>query len=173
MLTTFRAKGLLPDTHPLGAGVLGRSGTPVASWLMNTCDLLVVVGASFSNHTGIAPYKPVVQIDDDHARIGRFQKVDVGLLGDAALTLDALVAALGDAATAAVDQRGDVVARWALWRAEKARRAGDDRGDTASTRRRSSPRCRATPPRTPLSPSTWATTRTRSGAISNRRVSRC
>ena len=28
VLTTFRAKGLLPDDHPLAAGVLGRSGTP-------------------------------------------------------------------------------------------------------------------------------------------------
>src|SRR5215472_4635821 len=27
VLTTFKAKGLIPDTHPLGAGVLGRSGT--------------------------------------------------------------------------------------------------------------------------------------------------
>ena len=72
VLTTFRAKGLVPDTHPLGAGVLGRSGTPVASWLMNESDLLIVVGASFSNHTGIAAYKPIVQIDDDHAAIGRF-----------------------------------------------------------------------------------------------------
>ena len=55
VLTTFKAKGLIPDTHPLGAGVLGRSGTPVASWLMNEADLLIVVGASFANHTGIAP----------------------------------------------------------------------------------------------------------------------
>jgi len=131
VLTTFRAKGLVPDTHPLGAGVLGRSGTPVASWLMNTCDLLVVVGASFSNHTGIAPYKPVIQIDDDHAAIGRFQKVDVGLLGDASLALDVLADALGPAA--AVDQRGDVAERWRLWRAEKARRAGDDRGRGVSS----------------------------------------
>ena len=28
VLTTFKAKGLVPDSHPLGAGVLGRSGTP-------------------------------------------------------------------------------------------------------------------------------------------------
>jgi hypothetical protein len=39
VLTTFKAKGLVLDTHPLGAGVLGRSGTPVASWLMNESDL--------------------------------------------------------------------------------------------------------------------------------------
>ena len=79
VLTTFRAKGLVPDTHPLGAGVLGRSGTPVASLLMNEADLLVVVGASFANHTGIAPYKPIVQIDDTASAIGRFNKVDVGV----------------------------------------------------------------------------------------------
>jgi thiamine pyrophosphate-dependent acetolactate synthase large subunit-like protein len=47
VLTTFKAKGLFPDTYPLGAGVLGRSGTPVASWLMNEADLLIAVGTSF------------------------------------------------------------------------------------------------------------------------------
>ena len=54
---------------------------------MNESDLLLVVGASFSNHTGIAPYKPIVQIDDDPAAIGRFHPVTVGLLGDAAVTV--------------------------------------------------------------------------------------
>jgi pyruvate oxidase len=126
VLTTFRAKGLLPDTHPLGAGVLGRSGTPVASWLMNEADLLLVAGASFANHTGIAPYKPIVQIDDAPSAIGRFHPVDVGLLGDAAVTLRTIIESLGDGN--AMDQRADVAARWAIWRAEKARRAADDRG---------------------------------------------
>ncbi|MCE0767516.1 thiamine pyrophosphate-dependent enzyme [Pseudonocardia kujensis] len=126
VLTTFRAKGLVPDTHPLGAGVLGRSGTPVASWLMNEADLLLVVGASFANHTGIAPYKPIVQVDDTPSAVGRFHGVEVGLLGDAAVTVRALAARLRE--PAAVDQRPDVAARWGIWRAEKARRAADDRG---------------------------------------------
>lgn len=130
VLTTFKAKGLIPDTHPLGAGVLGRSGTPVASWLMNESDLLVVVGASFSHHTGIAEYKPIVQIDDAHAAIGRFAAVTEDLLGDAALTVAALDARVG--AAAAEDQRGDVAERWAIWRAEKARRVADDRGNGVS-----------------------------------------
>ena len=128
VLTTFRAKGLLPDTHPLGAGVLGRSGTPVASWLMNEADLLLVVGASFANHTGIAPYKPIVQVDDTPSAIGRFQPVEVGVLGDAAVTLAALAGRLAIGETKATDQRPDVAARWAIWRAEKARRAVDDQG---------------------------------------------
>jgi thiamine pyrophosphate-dependent acetolactate synthase large subunit-like protein len=74
VLTTFRAKGLIPDSHPLGAGVLGRSGTPVASWLMNESDLLVVVGASFSNHTGVATYKPIA----DRRQTGRDRPVQRG-----------------------------------------------------------------------------------------------
>jgi pyruvate oxidase len=126
VLTTFKAKGLVPDTHPLGAGVLGRSGTPVASWLMNESNLLIVVGASFSNHTGIASYKPIVQIDDEPSAIGRFHAVTVPILADAALALAALDAATPD--VAAVDQRPDVAARWSLWRAEKRRRVEDDRG---------------------------------------------
>jgi thiamine pyrophosphate-dependent acetolactate synthase large subunit-like protein len=126
VLTTFKAKGLVPDTHPLGAGVLGRSGTPVASWLMNESDLLLVVGASFSNHTGIASYKPIIQVDDRPDAIGRFHPVTVPILADAALALSALDAAV--AAPAATDQRADVAARWELWRAEKKRRAEDDRG---------------------------------------------
>lgn len=126
VLTTFKAKGLIPDTHPLGAGVLGRSGTPVASWLMNESDLLVVVGASFSNHTGIAPYKPIVQIDDTPTSIGRFDAVKASVLGDAAITVAALTSAVADADPD--DQRPDVAERWTIWRAEKSRRAADDRG---------------------------------------------
>jgi thiamine pyrophosphate-dependent acetolactate synthase large subunit-like protein len=56
--TTFKAKGLIPDHHPLGCGVLGRSGTPIASWFMNESDLLIVFGASFSNHTVSPPISP-------------------------------------------------------------------------------------------------------------------
>ena len=130
VLTTFKAKGLLPDDHPLAGGVLGRSGTPVASWLMNEADLLIVVGASFANHTGIAPWKPIVQLDDSPSAIGRFDAVGTYVLGDAALTLTSLRNSLGDVQS--VDQRPDVAARWALWRAEKARRAVDDRGHGVS-----------------------------------------
>ncbi len=130
VLTTFKAKGLVPDSHPLGAGVLGRSGTPVASWLMNESDLLLVVGASFSNHTGIAAYKAIVQIDDDPAAMGRFDPVTVDVLAGAQLALTELTDLLTD--VAADDQRPDIAERWAIWRAEKARRVADDRGKGVS-----------------------------------------
>jgi pyruvate oxidase len=124
IVSTFKAKGLVSDHHPLGCGVLGRSGTPVASWFMNESDLLVVFGASFSNHTGIASYKPTIQIDDDPASLGRFHGVEVALLGNADVTAQAMIAALAD--TPAIDPRAEVAQRWAIWRAEKAKRAADD-----------------------------------------------
>ena len=86
VLTTFKAKGQISDHHPLGCGVLGRSGTPVASWMMNESDLLVVFGASFSNHTGIADYKPTIQVDADPMALGRFHPITVGLQGDVGVT---------------------------------------------------------------------------------------
>jgi thiamine pyrophosphate-dependent acetolactate synthase large subunit-like protein/nitrite reductase/ring-hydroxylating ferredoxin subunit len=132
VVTTFKAKGLVGDAHPLGAGVLGRSGTPVASWLMNESDLVIALGASFSNHTGIAEYKPIVQVDDSPESLGRFHSVTCGLLGEVGLTVEALCDALPDS-PAAVDQRADIAARWGLWREEKRRRLGDDRGEGVST----------------------------------------
>lgn len=128
VITTFKAKGLVGDGHPLAGGVLGRSGTPVASWLMNESDLLVVCGASFSDHTGIAPYKPIIQIDRDPMAQGRFHPVQVPLLGDIAVSAAALGGALEGRPVAAGDQRADIAARWEVWREEKRRRAGDDRG---------------------------------------------
>ena len=55
VLTTFKAKGQIADQHPLAAGVLGRSGTPVASWLMNECDLILAFGDRFPITPGSHP----------------------------------------------------------------------------------------------------------------------
>jgi thiamine pyrophosphate-dependent acetolactate synthase large subunit-like protein/nitrite reductase/ring-hydroxylating ferredoxin subunit len=127
VVTTFKGKGLISDHHPLGAGVLGRSGTPVASWLVNESDLLVVFGSSFSNHTGIAPYKTIVQVDHDRDTLGRFHPVTVPVYGDIEVTALAMKGSL-PTTIAAEDQRPDVAARWAIWRAEKVRRLGEERG---------------------------------------------
>jgi thiamine pyrophosphate-dependent acetolactate synthase large subunit-like protein/nitrite reductase/ring-hydroxylating ferredoxin subunit len=132
VLTSFKAKGLIPDRHPLGCGVLGRSGTPVASWIMNESDLLVVFGASFSNHTGIADYKPIVQVDFDPMALGRFHPVTVPLLGHVGVTARLLLGSL-PATPDRIDQRPDVAERWSIWRAEKERRLADDRGRGVSS----------------------------------------
>ena len=127
ILTTFKAKGAISDHHPLGCGVLGRSGTPIASWFMNEADLLLVFGASFSNHTGIAPYKPIVQVDYDAMALGKFHPVTVPVWGEIGTVAKAMLRELPDACPT-IDQRPEVAERWALWREEKARRELDDLG---------------------------------------------
>lgn len=122
VLTTFKAKGQISDKHPLACGVLGRSGTPVASWMMNEADLLLVFGASFSNHSGISPFTPTVQVDTDPLMLGRFGPVEVPVLGDVGVTAHALAMGLR-VHPAIVDQRPEIAERWSVWRAEKGRRA--------------------------------------------------
>jgi len=125
--TTFKAKGLIPDNHPLGCGVIGHSGTPIGSWFMNEADLLVVFGASFSNHTGITPYQPTIQIDTDPLVLGKTFPVDVPVVGDIGVTAELLLAQIPNSVQT-IDQRPDVESRKALWLDEKSSRADDDRG---------------------------------------------
>jgi thiamine pyrophosphate-dependent acetolactate synthase large subunit-like protein len=127
VLTTFKAKGQLPDTHPLAAGVLGRSGTPVASWFMNECDLILAFGSSFSNHTGITPKRPIVQVDFDRMTLGKFHPVQVPVWGEIGVTAGLFCDRL-PVAHQSEDQRGELAERWQIWREEKQRRLADDRG---------------------------------------------
>jgi thiamine pyrophosphate-dependent acetolactate synthase large subunit-like protein/nitrite reductase/ring-hydroxylating ferredoxin subunit len=122
VITTFKAKGLVPDTHPLACGVLGRSGIPVASITMGRADALLVLGASFSDHTGIATYIPTIQVDLDPMTLGKFHAVNVPLLGDISVT-----GALLRAKTTSrrrPEQRDAIDKRWERWRTEKASRRG-------------------------------------------------
>ena len=119
VFTTFKGKGLIPDSHPLGCGVLGRSGTPIASWFMNESDLVIAFGASFSKHTGIAPYKPIIQVDSDPLALAKFHQIEVALWGDISVTVEQLMAALSIEKLNTLDQRQEVKERWAIWRSEK------------------------------------------------------
>lgn len=128
VITTFKGKGQISDDHPLGAGVLGRSGTPVASWFMNQADLLVTFGASFSNHTGIATDKPIIQVDFDRMALGKFHSVDEPVWGDVATTARALRERLGKRPPQEV-QRGELAQRRKAWREEKQTRMARDDGN--------------------------------------------
>jgi len=127
VLTTFKGKGQIPDAHALAAGVLGRSGTPVASWFMNECDLILAFGASFSNHTGITPKRPIIQVDFERMALGKFHPVELPVWGEIGITAARMQAALPDK-VAAQDQRDELAERWSIWRAEKQSRLDDDRG---------------------------------------------
>lgn len=123
VLTTFKGKGLIADSHPLGAGVLGRSGTPVAAQSMTESDALLVFGASFSNHTGIDKDIPTIQVDSDRMTLGKFHPVDVPVWGDIAITAKRLVEMLRAEQRIAVPRQKRLAALWQAWREEKKRRA--------------------------------------------------
>ncbi len=127
VVTTFKAKGLISDHHPLGCGVLGRSGTPIASWFMNECDRIIAIGTSFSNHTGIAPYKPIIQIDFEPMALGKFHAVETPVCGEIGRTL-ALLRESFPAPIRRPGMREEVSERWRIWREEKTSRLADDRG---------------------------------------------
>jgi thiamine pyrophosphate-dependent acetolactate synthase large subunit-like protein/nitrite reductase/ring-hydroxylating ferredoxin subunit len=127
VMTTFKGKGQIPDSHPLAAGVLGRSGTPIASWFMNECDLILALGSSFSNHTGITQKRPIIQVDFDRMHLGKFHSVTLPVWGEIGVAVRCMKGILkGTAKT--VDQRPEIADRWAIWREEKKSRVADDRG---------------------------------------------
>ena len=125
VLTTFKAKGQISDHHPHAAGVLGRSGTPVASWFMNECDMILALGSSFSNHTGITPKRPIIQVDFERMALGKFHSVTVPVWGEIGVTAARLAESVSPSAHR-VDQRDEIAERWAIWREEKSSRLRDD-----------------------------------------------
>ena len=128
IITTFKGKGQISDSHPLGCGVLGRSGTPIASYFMNEADVLMVIGASFSNHTGITPKKPIIQIDFDPLALGKFHKVDVPVFGEISRTMERLSQQANLFIGNKIDLREEIATRWKIWRDEKQKRLLEDRG---------------------------------------------
>lgn len=127
VLTTFKAKGLIADTHPNAAGVLGRSGTPIASWCVATSDLLITLGTSFSNHTGIEPSKRIIQVDFERMQLGKFHRVTLPVWGDIGAFCKIMMETVQKPADAE-DQIGELTERWAMWRAEKQSRLAEEKG---------------------------------------------
>jgi len=95
--TTISGKGTIPDDHPLAVGVVGSNGgTPETRAIVDAADLVIFVGCRAGSVTTErwrhpAPGKiKVIHLDVDPAVIGANYRVDVPLVGDARLTLEAL-----------------------------------------------------------------------------------
>ncbi len=132
VLTTFKAKGIIPDDHPNAAGVMGRSGTPIASWFMNEADLMICLGSSFSNHTGINPGKPIIQVDFERMQLGKFHPVTLPVwseIGAFCAELDGKISRL----SGGPDLIAELAERWAIWRDEKHLRLTEDLGKGLSS----------------------------------------
>jgi pyruvate dehydrogenase (quinone)/pyruvate oxidase len=86
-------KDAVPDDSPYVAGGTGVVGTRPAQEAFQQCDAFVIVGSSFPYIEFLpSPGQPVcIQIDDKPERIGLRHPADVGLVGDARLTLRELI----------------------------------------------------------------------------------
>ncbi|MGI9512964.1 MAG: thiamine pyrophosphate-dependent enzyme [Anderseniella sp.] len=126
VMTTFKAKGFIADDHPNAGGVMGRSGTPIASWFLNEADLVLTLGTSFSNHTGITPSKTIIQVDHDRMQLGKFHSVSLPVWGDIGAFCSAMQGRVNSAAT---DQLPELADRWRMWREEKHRRLAEEHGE--------------------------------------------
>jgi thiamine pyrophosphate-dependent acetolactate synthase large subunit-like protein len=95
--TTAVAKSLFRG-DPFDLGVLGGFSSPTTAALAPQADLVVAFGASLNpwttRHGDLFPSATIVQVDDDPSTFGLHQPVDVAVVGDAALTAEALTRAL-------------------------------------------------------------------------------
>lgn len=98
LATTLQARGYFDD-HPFSLGFVGGFGSTLANEHLHESDFVLAVGCSLNPYTTdsghlIENETKVVHVDTDAAAIGRYESVDLGVRGDARLTIDALIAKL-------------------------------------------------------------------------------
>ena len=94
-------KGAFNGTDPRYTGMLGMHGTKTSNFAVMECDLLIVVGARFSDRvTGdtrrFTPNARILQLDIDPAEINKNIRVDASVIGDVREILKALNTRLDD-----------------------------------------------------------------------------
>ncbi len=87
--------GAFPASDKAFTGMIGMHGTKTTSLAISECDLLIAVGARFSdrvtcNIQTFAPNAKVLHIDTDRAEIDKNVKTDNSIIGDAKLVLERL-----------------------------------------------------------------------------------
>jgi len=86
VVTTLMAKGAFPETHELHFGWPGMHGPKWSNLGINTCDVLVAVGARFDDRvtgklSAFAPGATVIHLDIDSAEIGKLRRADIPVVG--------------------------------------------------------------------------------------------
>jgi acetolactate synthase-1/2/3 large subunit len=104
VVTSVFGRGAISDRHPLALGD-GWGRFDLYDELLQQADLALVVGSRIDVvsdfNLGARFAARIVQIDIDPLVIGQRRPVEVGIVGDAALTLDALLTQLGGSASRA------------------------------------------------------------------------
>ena len=100
VVTTLMGKSAFPETHDLHFGWPGMHGAKWSNLAMNTCDVLVAIGARFDDRvTGklaaFAPGATIVHLDIDPAEISKLRNADIPVVGPLATAVGELADAVG------------------------------------------------------------------------------
>ena len=102
--TTFMAKGVIPDPHPLALGAIGLQMRDYLNDAFAEADVVIAVGYDVVEYapTSWNPKrdKQIVHVDMSSAEVDAAYIVEVGVVGDIASALDALVRVVTPHATA-------------------------------------------------------------------------
>jgi len=96
---TLMGLGALPASDRQFLGMVGMHGTYESNLAMHDCDLMIAVGSRFDDRvTGrlnaFSPNSKKIHIDIDPSSLNKNVRVDVPIVGDAAATLEAIIAGL-------------------------------------------------------------------------------
>jgi acetolactate synthase I/II/III large subunit len=94
--TSLLGIGSLPATHPLCMGMGGMHGEAYTNYAIQECDVLLAVGARLDDRltgafSSFAPKAKIIHIDLDPSEVGKTVSIDTAVIGDALLTLRALI----------------------------------------------------------------------------------
>ncbi|MGN0335057.1 MAG: biosynthetic-type acetolactate synthase large subunit [Lachnospiraceae bacterium] len=93
---SLMGKGAFPGTDELYTGMLGMHGTKASNFGINKADVVIVIGARFSdrvvgNAKRFLPNAKIIQIDVDPAEINKNIMVDQAVIGDVKEVLKRLI----------------------------------------------------------------------------------
>jgi acetolactate synthase-1/2/3 large subunit len=96
VVTTFKGKGAFPENHSLAMGPIGMHGHPEANKIILEADLIVAVGARFSDRSvgrfdEFGRGMNIIHMDIDPAEIGKNKSVDIAIVGDVKSSLRSMV----------------------------------------------------------------------------------
>jgi acetolactate synthase I/II/III large subunit len=96
--TSYTAKGVFPENHPLALGCLGVGGRPYAKEFFLKSDLILALGTTFSEgttmgfgHRTIPDQTKIIQIDIDPDELGRNYPTQLSVQADVKAALRAIM----------------------------------------------------------------------------------
>ena len=98
---TLMAAGVVPYGDPMNIGMVGMHGCYTSNRAVADCDVLIAVGARFSDRVALNPKTfaknaTIIQIDIDASELGKNVDVDLAIVGDAAYVLNAMLPMIED-----------------------------------------------------------------------------